>query len=237
LSHEESVIMVKHAQAGDKRAAARLLASCERQIWKHASRYAGKSPHLVEDMVAESRIRVFLMIEKFDPTRGMKFNSYAMFGIRNACSEVWQSQRSVVTLPVVRTRHGTEREESLKRVQSHSIVQIGASGEETEMPITAREPTETDVFARERLMAAIEKLPPRERAVIRGRFFGDRTLDEISNDHGVSRERVRQIEVRALWELRQALEFREVVAPITKKSPRSISRFSGALQELRQRGA
>jgi RNA polymerase primary sigma factor len=59
----------------------------------------------------------------------------------------------------------------------------------------------------ERLAAAIDELHPRERQVLRMRFGLDRgderTLGEISNELGVSRERVRQIETEALGKLRR----------------------------------
>ena len=58
------------------------------------------------------------------------------------------------------------------------------------------------------LAAAIETLPPREQEIIRRRHLGDarETLQEVGDRLGISRERVRQLEVRAMRRLRHQLE-------------------------------
>ena len=57
--------------------------------------------------------------------------------------------------------------------------------------------------------AALRRLTPREERILRARFgFGDaeeQTLEEIGKVIGINRERVRQIETRALGKLRRAL--------------------------------
>jgi len=50
---------------------------------------------------------------------------------------------------------------------------------------------------------AIQTLDEREQKVITGRFFEDKTLDDLGDDLGISRERIRQIEARALRKLKQ----------------------------------
>jgi RNA polymerase sigma-32 factor len=55
------------------------------------------------------------------------------------------------------------------------------------------------------LRAAVEELPERERYVIEERFFGGKLLDEVARDLGLTKERIRQIQVRALEHLRDAL--------------------------------
>ena len=104
------------------------------------------------------------------------------------------------------------------------------------MPIATPEPVETDVFACERLPAAIAKLSLREQAVIRGRFFEERTLEDISEDYGVSRERIRQLERQALWALKQEIDPARAL-PTSRPTRPSESIFSGALQAVRARNA
>lgn len=48
----------------------------------------------------------------------------------------------------------------------------------------------------------LNSLTPREEHVVRRRFFGDDTLDDIADDMGVHRERIRQIEAKALRKLK-----------------------------------
>jgi RNA polymerase sigma factor (sigma-70 family) len=61
----------------------------------------------------------------------------------------------------------------------------------------AQEEAEEPLFDVEKLMQSVEKLPPRPRDIVQQRLSG-RTLDEIGKTHGISRERVRQIEGKAL---------------------------------------
>ncbi|MFO0995160.1 MAG: RNA polymerase factor sigma-32 [Alphaproteobacteria bacterium] len=60
---------------------------------------------------------------------------------------------------------------------------------------------------RERLREALGHLTPRERTIIANRFLGERrqTLSEIGDSFGVSKERIRQLEAKALAKLEQAL--------------------------------
>ena len=61
------------------------------------------------------------------------------------------------------------------------------------------------VLDAEAVSRAIQTLDEREQKVITGRFFEDKTLDELASDFGISRERIRQIEVRAMRKLKQPL--------------------------------
>jgi RNA polymerase sigma-32 factor len=68
-----------------------------------------------------------------------------------------------------------------------------------------------DVRVRDRwLDTALETLTPRERQIITSRFLGEEkpTLAELAGRFGVTRERVRQIEARALAKLRADLDSR-----------------------------
>ncbi|MCP1971750.1 sigma factor-like helix-turn-helix DNA-binding protein [Bradyrhizobium elkanii] len=72
------------------------------------------------------------------------------------------------------------------------------------------------------LTEALNTLPARQRAIVEARLLADepKTLDELAREHGVSRERIRQIEARAVELIRSAVqavspkpELRPVVEP------------------------
>jgi RNA polymerase sigma factor (sigma-70 family) len=52
------------------------------------------------------------------------------------------------------------------------------------------------------LFSLIDNLPQRQRAVVEGRYFSDKTLKDLAKDIGITQEGVRQIEIRALEKLR-----------------------------------
>ncbi len=64
---------------------------------------------------------------------------------------------------------------------------------------------QSDTLQGKELHQAIERLPHRERSIIRRRFFEDETLEQVGVEWGLCRERVRQIERVALERLRESL--------------------------------
>ena len=76
-------------------------------------------------------------------------------------------------------------------------------------------PDPSDVLERsevaERIQSIIATLKPREQAVLRCRFFNDMTLEETADIMDVSRERIRQIELKALRRLRKPKRSKELI--------------------------
>jgi RNA polymerase primary sigma factor len=118
-----------------------------------------------------------------------------------------------------------ERVRQILRAARQPISLETPVGEEEESTIadfvadkSARAPLEaaSEAMLKDHVEDALQELTPRERQVLRMRFGlhdgRDRTLGEIGEELGVSRERVRQIEAEALAKLRQPrlrLKFRE----------------------------
>lgn len=71
------------------------------------------------------------------------------------------------------------------------------------------------------LSLQVRRLDPRSRRVIRGRFEEDRTLEEIGQKEGVTREYIRQVEKKALAQIRQSLK---MGIPELSQAPRVSSR-------------
>ena len=75
-----------------------------------------------------------------------------------------------------------------------AIAQL-ASGNGTEQMVQK-------VLTSERVVKTLEVLTPRQQDIIHRRFFDGETLDEVAIHHGVHRERIRQIEAKALRKLK-----------------------------------
>lgn len=138
-----------------------------------------------DELVSEGQFTLLRAISRFDPERGFRFSTYAMHAIRRRL------------LRFVRKRHK-------ERQAAHAWTDETAPSSDRRWTLAYQQRVSAATAVVERLLS---NLAPRERYVIRSRFgwgqeFEPRTLREIAEELGVSRERVRQLEGRGLRKLR-----------------------------------
>ncbi len=235
---------------GDLDAAHRLVCANLRFVVKVAHEYKGYGVRLL-DLVQEGNIGLMKAVKKFDPDRGIRLITYAVWWIRaymqNFIMRSWslvkigttQAQRKLFfklgqTRNALRNLTGSEDYEEIANeldVNQEVVLemsqrlgqrdasldlQIGSEGDFSLMDTLAderdnQETTLIDAQSRSQMSVQIGKalatLNPREKAIIEQRLLTEapRTLQELADEYDISRERVRQVEQKALQKLKGSL--------------------------------
>ena len=249
-AEQEYDLAVRHMQDGDMDAAHRLVCANLRFVVKVANEYRGYGLRLL-DLVQEGNVGLMMAVKKFDPSRGTRLITYAVWWIRayiqNYIMRSWSMVKIGTTqmqkklfFKLAQTRNallnqtGSEDIEDIAReldVNQEIVVEMsqrmGHRDASLDVELTEGEGytllhtlpdkadnQETLLLAdeerrlnTERTQAALSILNPRERSIITQRILADPpvTLQDIADEYGVSRERIRQIEQNALQKLRKAM--------------------------------
>jgi len=99
LSSEEEKALAYKARAGDSRARDNLISANTRFVVTVAKQYQGQGLDL-EDLIAEGNIGLIKAANKFDPDRGYKFISYAVWWIRQSILQALSDKSRTIRLPL-----------------------------------------------------------------------------------------------------------------------------------------
>ncbi len=248
LPAEEEQELGRRIQRGDQEALKRLVECNLRFVVAYAKRYRGLGLSYL-DLIHEGTLGVMEAAKRFDPERGVKFISYAVWWVRQAIFHALSEHARVFRLPqklsgqvskvesmrdrlarelerpptteelAQKTELTTEQVESLLLTAGDDVSLSAAVGEDGNMELgdTLEQDTIPSVELEmirssfeQRIQAMVGDLEEKEREVIRMRFGLDgeepRTLQEIGEALGLSRERIRQIESKAKEKLRRSRE-------------------------------
>ncbi|HKK84057.1 MAG TPA: RNA polymerase sigma factor RpoH [Roseovarius sp.] len=257
LEPEEEYMLAKRwAEEQDTEAAHKMVTSHLRLAAKIAMGYRGYGLPQAE-VISEANVGLMQAVKRFDPEKGFRLATYAMWWIRASIQEYILRSWSMVKLGTTSAQKklffnlrkakarigaledGDLRPENVKQI-AHDLgvtetevismnrrmsggdaslnAQVGSEGEgsmqwqdwlEDESADQAGDYEKRDELdaRRELLAAAMDVLNDREKDILTQRRLGDKpvTLEDLSGQYDVSRERIRQIEVRAFEKLQKRM--------------------------------
>jgi RNA polymerase primary sigma factor len=156
------------------------------------------------DLIQEGNVGLMKAVDKFEYRRGYKFSTYATWWIRQAITRAIADQARTIRLPV----HMVEIVNKLIRISRQLVQQLGREPTSAEIAKQMVSPAEAviNVSLKERTAHVLHTLTPREEKIMKMRFGledgSEHTLEEVGLEFAVTRERIRQIEAKALRKLR-----------------------------------
>mgnify|MGYP002839179986 FL=1 len=262
LSEKEEYMLAKRWQTkGDAKAARKLITSHLRLVAKIAFGYRGyKLP--IEDIISEGNVGLMKAVKKFDPDKGFRLSTYAMWWIKASINEFILNSWSLVKLgttaaqkklffnlqklknqmsqiekgelpPEIVKKIAKRLSSKNLKIEEKDVIEMNRRllGPEKSLnsPISIDNETEEITLLKsneenqenkldkidekskrkELLLKALERLNEREKDIFIKRCLDDppATLEKLSKTYNVSRERIRQIEVRCFEKVKKmALE-------------------------------
>ncbi|MCF4127878.1 RNA polymerase sigma factor RpoH [Methylobacterium sp. SyP6R] len=251
---QEYMLAKSWREHGDRDAAHKLVTSHLRLVAKIAMGYRGYGLPIGE-VVSEGNVGLMQAVKRFDPDKGFRLATYAMWWIKAAIQEYILRSWSLVKMGTTANQkklffnlrkakgrisaldEGDLRPDQVKQIATRlgvpeqDVIDMNRRlGGDASLNSPLREegegewqdwlvddsPTQETVLAREQegqnrlaaLKDALGVLNPRERRIFEARRLADDpiTLEDLSSEFGVSRERVRQIEVRAFEKVQDAVK-------------------------------
>ena len=252
--NQEYMLAKSWQEHGDTGAAHQLVTSHLRLVAKIAMGYRGYGLP-VSELISEGNVGMMQAVKRFDPERGFRLATYAMWWIRAAIQEYILHSWSLVKMGTTAAQKklffnlrklkgqmqaiddGDLQPEQVTHIATsldvpeddvvqmnrrlaapdHSLnapLRVDGDGEWQDWLVDETENQESILAESEELRkrrallnAAMETLNERERHILQERRLRDdpTTLEDLSQDYGISRERVRQIEVRAFEKLQKAI--------------------------------
>ena len=250
---EEYMLAKRWAEHQDAKAAQKLVTSHLRLVAKIAMGYRGYGLPLGE-IVSEGNVGLMQAVKRFEPERGFRLATYAMWWIRASIQEYILRSWSLVKMgttagqkklffnlrkakgKISAFEEGDLRPENVAKIATslgvtrQEVIEMNrrmggdaslnaplreeGEGEWQDWLIDGSTDQESLLVEQEEidnrrlaLRGALEVLNPRERRIFEARRLADHpvTLEYLSEEFGVSRERVRQIEVRAFEKVQAAV--------------------------------
>ena len=222
--------------ADGQRAREHLIKANTRLVVSIAKRYLRRGVPFL-DLIQEGNLGLMKAVGKYDYQRGFRFSTYATWWIRQTITRAIADQARTIRVPVhmvdqirhlYRKIHAMEQEmgrpptnEELAEASDLPLRKVNWMLRVSWLPLSLDSPVnENDNEAElgklliEKIEEVLESLPVREARILRLRFGLENgrihTLEEVGRKFGLTRERIRQIETKALRRLRHPRRARQL---------------------------
>ena len=252
---QEYMLAKRYLEHGDRDAAHKLVTSHLRLVAKIAMGYRGYGLPIGE-VISEGNVGLMQAVKRFDPERGFRLATYAMWWIKAAIQEYILRSWSLVKMGTTANQkrlffnlrkaksqiqaldEGDLRPDQVKTIAHkfgvseadvvsmnrrlggdaslNAPVRADSEAGEWQDWLADDQPTQEDTLGEAQeldqrknyLSNALSSLNDRERRIFEARRLADQpaTLEDLSSEFGVSRERIRQIEVRAFEKVQRAVQ-------------------------------
>jgi RNA polymerase primary sigma factor len=253
LTAKEEMQLSRRAKKGDEHARKRMIQANLRLVVNIAKRYVHLGTPFL-DLIEEGNLGLMKAVDKFKPSKGFRFSTYAAWWIKQSITRSISEQGKMIRIPVYMSdliakwkKRREQLTQKLKRLPSDNEIakSLKLSTDKTERinfwmststssldaPIGDEEESQVSdliedqttaspdagigrLLDKERVNNLLQITTEREKEVLDMRFgLADgksHTLAEVAKKIGVSRERVRQIEVSAFKKLRKFIETQKV---------------------------
>lgn len=210
LLEKDQKLLAKRAQGGDKASEDLLVKSNLRLVVKIAKRVSKgvvSNTFDLDDLISEGSIGLIKAVRSFDPSRGVKFSTFAGRIIQNEMINALRGVASPIRTP--QTKAGREIKKSLKVFSLDDPISSDDESCKTLLDtIKSLDPATDDLIVTQdvkaRIAKALKTLHPRAQRVLMTHFgigCKAQSLSVIGGVLNLSKERVHQIECRSLLEL------------------------------------
>ena len=187
-----------------------LLAQTNGLIWQSMLRYARAldlNDHDREELLQEGNLLLLDCARRFEIERGLMFSTYLCSSLRKLLN-FGTEKLSIIHIPRDNAKDGEESRAYRNMMRENKVLSIQQMrGKEKDFKLEALlvaecEPDEDAFDLSEQLYLWLNELPARERQTLEARM--QYTLEEVGTMQGVCKERIRQVEKRAMSMLRYA---------------------------------
>lgn len=230
-SEEELALAIDFKETNNIDSAKKLVESNLRYVIKIANKFRRERFDFI-DLIQEGYVGLMIAVKKFDPYRGVRLCIYASHWIEAYIRMFIESNWSMVKINTTQKNKSNFYKTSIdydecvpeeiqemiirkEHIQSLNVNTFGYEDETYQDMLESPYPIASDVYEQcehnmilnVKIENAINELSDRERKIIRERIMSDepKTYLELSNECGVSRQRINEQEIIALKKLKEKL--------------------------------